>query len=157
MLYDQLLSETEAKVFEKDIPLSIKGLYGDNVIWINKRIQSRTEKACILAEENGHHYTSSGDILKQESIKNRKQEKRARNWAYEKLIPISTFVQAHLQGIRNRHELADHLGVTEDFLDSAIRHFQEKYGLRAPVGDYTVIFEPLGVLELFKEVYAFQL
>ncbi|MGG0756030.1 ImmA/IrrE family metallo-endopeptidase [Brevibacillus laterosporus] len=138
--------------------LNLKGIYIDNVITLNPaNIFTQAEKTCILAEELGHFHTSSGNILNQKSLSNRKQEKRARKWAYEKLIPTSAFVYAHLQGIRNRYELADHLGVTEEFLDSAISHYQEKYGLSTSVGNFTVIFEPLGVLELFKEVHTFQL
>ena len=35
-----------------------------------------TEKTCVLAEELGHYYTSSGDILDQQNVSNRKQERR---------------------------------------------------------------------------------
>lgn len=132
------------------MPIRIKGLYSDNVIWINKRIPTRTEKTCVLAEENGHHYTSSGDILKQDSISNCKQEKRARAWAYEKLIPLPSFIKAARLGIRNRHELADYFGVTEEFLASAVNRYIEKYGTHKTVGNYTISFDPLLVLELFE-------
>lgn len=150
MLYDNLLSETIPMVLEVDMPQTIKGLYSDNVIWLNKNIPTSTEKTCVLAEENGHHYTSSGDILDQNSIANRKQEKRARTWAYEKLVPISSFIEAARLGVRNRHELADHLGVTEEFLESAIIRYIEKYGVQKTFGNYTIRFEPLLVLELFE-------
>ena len=33
-----------------------------------------TEKACVLAEELGHHYTTVGDIIDQKESENRKQE-----------------------------------------------------------------------------------
>ncbi|GIO05357.1 hypothetical protein J31TS6_13850 [Brevibacillus reuszeri] len=52
--------------------------------------------------------------------------------------------------VKNRFELADYLGVTEDFLDAAINRYIEKYGTHVTVGLSTVIFEPLGVLELFE-------
>ncbi|BFH12292.1 membrane protein [Paenibacillus dendritiformis] len=150
-MYEQLLIEfeAEAKILEVDMPTSIKGLYSDNVIWINKRVRTSIERACILAEELGHHYTSTGDILDQSDIWNRKQELRARNWAYEKLVPLSAIIQAHQLGIRNRFELAEHLGVTEDFLEAALKRFQEKYGLCVQVEKYTVCFDPLGVIEYF--------
>ncbi|ATF15414.1 ImmA/IrrE family metallo-endopeptidase [Brevibacillus brevis X23] len=125
-------------------------LYNNNVIAINKFISTNVEKVCVLAEELGHHHTSSGNILDQTKIVNRKQEKRARCWGYEKLIPLNAFIQAHKQGVKNRFELAEHLGVTEEFLDSAINRYIEKYGTHVKVGLSTVIFEPLGVLELFE-------
>ncbi|MDR5608173.1 ImmA/IrrE family metallo-endopeptidase [Paenibacillus larvae] len=137
-------------VYEKPMNLKTKGLYADNVICLNKRIIKRAEKACTLAEELGHHHTTSGDILNLEDIVNSKQEKRARNWAYERLIPLSVFIEAHRTGIRNRHELADYIGVTEDFLELSIKRYQEIYGLCVRVGNYTLCFEPLGIKEFFE-------
>lgn len=152
MMYENLLWEAEQHgidIYEKPMTLTIKGLYSDEVIWINKNIPTNIEKACVLAEELGHYHTSAGDILDQTKISNRKQELRAREWAYEKLVPLSSFVQAHKNGIRNRYELAEYLGVTEEFLDSAIKRYKEKYGLYYSIKNYTICFEPLGVMELF--------
>lgn len=150
MTYTQLLIEAEPiRVYETDMPRSIRGLYGDNVIWINRSLTTSIEKVCVLAEELGHYHTSSGDILDQTSVPNRKQEVRARRWAYERLTPLTHFVKAHQIGIRNRHELAHLFNITEEFLQEAIDYYIDKYGLSAPVGNYTVIFEPLGVLEMF--------
>ncbi|MED1800686.1 ImmA/IrrE family metallo-endopeptidase [Brevibacillus porteri] len=153
MTYEELYQEATQlgiDIYEMPLKPRINGLYGDNVIGINKFIPTSTEKVCILAEELGHYFTSSGDILDQSEIANRKQEKRARSWGYEKLIPLNRFVQAHKHGIRNRYELADHLGVTEDFLESAINRYIEKYGTHVMVGTSIVTFEPLGVAKLFE-------
>jgi len=153
MTYEDLQKEAVHQgidIYEMPLKPRIKGLYCDNIIAINKLIPTIIEKACVLAEELGHHHKTSGNILDQSKIENRQQENRARSWAYEKLVPLKLIVQAHKQGIKNRFELADFLGVTEDFLDAAINRYIEKYGLLAPVGNYTVIFEPLGVLELFE-------
>ncbi|WP_306420564.1 ImmA/IrrE family metallo-endopeptidase [Brevibacillus reuszeri] len=113
-------------------------------------MSTNTEKTCILAEELGHHFKTDGHILDQSKIENRQQENRARSWAYEKLVPLNTIPQAHKQGVKNRFELADFLGVTEEFLDSAINRYIEKYGTHVIVGNSIVTFEPLGVLELFE-------
>lgn len=151
-MYERLLKEIagqEIEVFEKKMPSKLKGLYGDNVILINKNIPTTIEKACILAEELGHHFTSIGNILDQKKIENIKQEKRARNWAYEKLVPLKSIIKAHRLGIQNRFELADYMDVTEEFLDSALKRYQEKYGLQVTYGKYTISFDPLGVIEQF--------
>lgn len=153
MTYEGLLREAAnygIDSYEMPMKPRIKGLYSDSIVWINKYLSSSSEKVCVLAEELGHYHTSSGDILDQRDIRNRKQEKRARAWAHKKLIPLSAFVQAHRAGIRNRFELAEYLGVTEDFLDDAVKRYQEKYGLTACIGNHTICFEPLGVLELFE-------
>lgn len=132
------------------MPLPIKGLYSNGTIWINNGILTNAEKSCVLAEELGHYHTSTGDILDQKQLHNRKQEKKARNWAYEKLVPLISIVEAQKNGIRNRHELAEHLTVIEEFLDSALRYYQEKYGLFVTVGGFTICFDPLGVIEMFE-------
>lgn len=150
--YEKLLDEASSEtveVFEKDLKKTIKGLYADNIIWLNKN-QTSTEKNCTLAEELGHYYTSSGNILDQNILENRKQEKRARNWAYKKLIPLIKIVQAHKAGIRNKSELADFLEVTEEFLEDALHRYKEEYGLYAKIDGLSICFEPLGVLEWFE-------
>jgi len=124
----------------------------DKVIWINKSTPSTVGKAGILAEELGHYHTSSGNILDQSDIRNRKQELRARQWGYHKLIPLSAIVQAHKAMVKGRHEIAEFLGVTEEFLQAAIDRYTEKYGLWAKADDrHMVCFDPLGVLEIFPE------
>lgn len=152
-MYNQLLMEAEQlgiDTYEEPMTSRIKGLYSNNIIWINRNVSSTTEKACILAEELGHYFTSAGDILDQTKVENRKQELKARAWAYEKLIPLSKIVQAQKAGVRNRYELSDFLGVSEDFLEAALNRYKEKYGLSTSIDNFTLYFDPLGVLENFE-------
>lgn len=151
MGYEDLILESEllgVSVYEKKLSEKIKGLYSNNVVCINKKIESSIEKACILAEELGHYHTTSGNILDQSKIENRKQEKRARNWAYKKLVPLEKLVQASNEGIQTKYELAEYLAVTEEFLENAIKRYKEEYGLFTEVEGKILYFEPLGVLEL---------
>lgn len=77
MTYEELLWEAHndsLDIYERDMKPTIKGLYSDNIIWINKFIPTNTEKICILAEELGHYHTSSGNIIDQSKLQNRKQE-----------------------------------------------------------------------------------
>lgn len=132
MTYKSLSKEAYQQgvdIYEKPMTSRIKGLYSDNVIWINKFIPTTSEKACILAEELGHYYTSVGNILDQDDINNRKQERRARGWAYERLIPWKKIVHAYHNGARSNYELAEELDVSERFLESALHYYREKYGL----------------------------
>lgn len=154
MGYEELLDEAVSlgvDVCEVSLKGKIKGLYGDNVIWINKTLASSNEKYSVLAEEIGHHLTTTGDILDQSKLSNRKQELLARSWAYERTIPLSKIVQAHRENIKNRYELAEFLGVTEDFLDSALQRYKEKYGKFVTYNQFTICFEPLGVIEWFDK------
>jgi hypothetical protein len=151
MGYETLQSEVSQQciyIYERPLNKRTKGLQADNVIWINQSISTTTEKACILAEELGHYYTSSGDITDQKDIRNRKQELRARQWAYGKLIPLTVFIEAYHARIKGRFELAEFLDVTEEFLQAAVDRYREKHGLHVVIDDkYTITFEPLGVIE----------
>ncbi|MCW6112155.1 ImmA/IrrE family metallo-endopeptidase [Clostridium sporogenes] len=153
MTYNKLLYEAESQgveVVEMKFRGKCKGLYGDNVIALNKNIETLKEKRCILAEELGHHYTSSGNILDNSNISNSKQEKRARNWGYEKLVGIIDIIDAFNAGTKNRYEMAEYLEVTEDFLESSIQHYKEKYGVLFEIDNYIIYFEPnFGIMKKF--------
>ncbi|MCA1180084.1 ImmA/IrrE family metallo-endopeptidase [Bacillus licheniformis] len=155
-MYETLLMEAAhlgIDTYEKQMPYRLKGLYSNNIIWINNNMETSYEKACILAEELGHYHTSSGDIVNQNKIQNRKQEKVARSWAYERLVPLSKIIQAHKEAIRNRYELAQYLEITEEFLENAIKRYKEKYGDTVNYKEYTICFEPLGVIEWFDKTF----
>ncbi|OQV47766.1 ImmA/IrrE family metallo-endopeptidase [Bacillus velezensis] len=153
MVYDHLLleaSRNRIEVIERIMPPRLKGLYNSGIVWINRQ-QSRIEKGCTLAEELGHHFTSYGDILDQSKMENRKQEKRARNWAYKKLVPLTKIIDAQKAGIKSRYELAEFLNVTEVFLEEALKRYEEEYGLFKKVNGLTICFRPLGVIEMIEE------
>ncbi|MBU3226769.1 ImmA/IrrE family metallo-endopeptidase [Clostridium algidicarnis] len=152
MTYDILANE----IYNNNIDIiymnfmgSFKGLYGDNVIAIDSKIDTDAERCCVLAEELGHHHKTSGDITDQTKIENRKQEKIARNWGYEKLVGIADLINAYNIGIRNKNDLAEHLNITEQYLEESIQHYKEKYGLYYEVDNYVVYFDPLGIAKHF--------
>lgn len=153
MSYEELLIEASMDGVSVDenfiFKSTIKGLYIDGNIALASSLDTTAEKACILAEELGHHYTSSGVILDQSSVSNRKQEQVARLWAYDRLIGLQGIVSGYKAGCRSRYELAEHLGVTEEFLQEALLTYQAKYGTAARYDGYAIYFEPgLGVMEL---------
>lgn len=151
MIYEELLKEADSAnliVKEKDIPGFCGRIY-KNRIAIHSGLNNSTEKACVLAEELGHHYTTVGNILDQSSASNRKQELRARMWGYDKLIGLTGILKCYKRGCRNMSEMADFLEVTEDFLDEALKSYRKKYGESVTIGDYTICFEPcLAVLKM---------
>lgn len=152
MTYDKLLKEYQTIVTVKEIPLKygLKGLYKDSKILINSNIETNKEKACVLAEELGHHFTSHGDIIDINDVKNVKQEIRARNWSYEKLVGVVDLITAYRKGVKSRYELAEFLDVPEWFLNEVIEHYKTKYGTYTIVGNYIIYFTPsFGVMEMF--------
>jgi len=152
-MYDQLTKEAEIQEVEIiEIPFSpgCKGFYADKIIAVNSLIESTPEKLCILTEELGHYHTSYGDITDQSDVRNRKQEIRARRWAVQRLIQLDDLMQAFENGVRNRHELAEFLGVTEKFIDMSLEHFKNIYGHSRSHGDYTIYFDPLWISRRFE-------
>nr|DAG37485.1 MAG TPA: IrrE protein [Caudoviricetes sp.] len=109
-----------------------------------------SEKTCVLAEELGHHYTTVGDIMDQTNTANRKQERRARIWAYHKLLSLNDLINSYKCGCRNKFEIAEHLNITEEFLIDSLTYYKEKYGLYAQQDHYIIYFDPLGILDLYK-------
>lgn len=120
----------------------IKGLYCDRIIALDNHINTSAEKSCILAEELGHHYTTVGNILDQNDTANRKQELRARLWAYDKQIGLSGIIKGYERRCESRHELAEYLGVSEEFLNDALDCYRDKYGVSVTYKQYIIIFEP---------------
>ncbi|HCT91670.1 MAG TPA: hypothetical protein DF613_09885 [Lachnospiraceae bacterium] len=117
----------------------IKGLYCDGVISISPHL-SNVEKADVLAEELGHYYTSCGNILDPNNVSCRKQEQKARLWAYDRRIGLSGIIRAYEHGCQSFHETADYLEVTEEFLSEAIKKYQAKYGLWVQHDEYVISF-----------------
>ena len=101
-----------------------------------------TEKKCVLAEELGHHHTSVGDILDMSDPGNRKQERQARLWGYNKLIGLSGLVKAFEAGCQNRFEVAEYLDVTDEYLSECLDTYRDKYGIGVTVDDYYIMFIP---------------
>ena len=93
----------------------LKGLYYNGRIAIKENM-SEAEKACVLAEELGHHYTTVGNILDQSSVSNRKQELRARMWYFNIIIGLMVIIRCFEYGCRTLCVMAEHLEVTEEFL-----------------------------------------
>ena len=150
MNYETLLEEADSQfLVVKEKPLRAhNGRIKGNRIAIKKDIPTM-QKACVLAEELGHHYTTVGNILDQSKTENRKQERRARLWAYKRAFDLVDLVSAYKHGCRNRYEIAEYLEVTEQFLQEALDTYKEKYGIYTEVDCFVFYFEPLGVLELY--------
>ncbi|MCC2195317.1 ImmA/IrrE family metallo-endopeptidase [Fusicatenibacter sp. CLA-AA-H241] len=142
--YEILLSEaSENGLVVKEKPLKYNnGRIKGSRVAIRQDLSTSVEKACVLAEELGHHYTSYGNILDQSDTSNRKQELRARAWAYNKQIGLLGLIKAYEHGCRNRFEIAEYLEVTEEVLEECLSFYQNKYGVCTNVDNYVVYFIP---------------
>lgn len=125
---------------------NIKGLYCNGTVALNEDM-TQVEKSCVLAEEIGHHCTSSGDILDQTDIMNRKQEYRARLYGYNLKVGLTGLISAYEEGCRNLYEMAEYLDVTEEYLRNVINCYHAKYGQYTIVDNYVIYFEPFAVMK----------
>lgn len=144
------LEKLEQDAFEANVRVhdyylgeeSLRGIYVNGNVAINTSVNNSIEKTCVLAEELGHHHTSVGNILDMDLTGNRKQERQARLWAYNKLIGLRRIINAFQHGCQNRYEIAEYLEVTEEFLDECISCYRDKYGVGITLDNYYIMFIP---------------
>lgn len=124
MTYETLLDEAIGAgldVREKSLQ-SADGLQVGRRIAIRKDIETSSRKMCVLAEEIGHYMTSAGNILDQSDLNNAKQERRARVWAFNRIIPIERIIDAASKGYTQVYEMAEYLDVDEEFLRDGLAY-----------------------------------
>lgn len=150
MTYDELLTVAH----EKGLTVKEKKLSENNGRIVRNRIAIRkdmtsTEKACVLAEELGHHETTVGNIIDMSVSWNRKQERQARLNGYNRMIGLMGIIKAYEAGCQNQHEIAEFLNVTEEYLMGCIECYRDKYGTMKSIDNYTIYFIPyLAVMKM---------
>lgn len=151
MTYEELKTKhKDLNIVEMDLSevKGLKGLYFDGNIALERKM-SQTEKSCVLAEELGHYYTTSGNILDQTDVSNRKQEYRARLYGFNLKIGLMGLIRAFEHGCRSASDIAEYLDVTEEYLKEAVDCYRSKYGVYATVDNYAIYFIPaLGVMKI---------
>lgn len=150
MTYEQLLTvaDQEGLLVKEHSLINHDGLISGRRIAIRRNIETQAGKSCVLAEEIGHHCTSSGDILNQTDIMHRKQEYRARFYGYNLKIGLSGLLRVYEAGCRNLFEMAEFLDATEEYLKEALLCYKSKYGICTAVDNYIIYFEPFAVMKM---------
>ena len=131
-----LAEREEVRCFFVSLPSPFLGLYDNRpgeppVIFLHKKIRhNRCLLRCILAEELGHHFTSSGNLLAFARSDKKaiflKQERLAVWWAVQHLIPMDKLIETVNSGLFSTWELAEHFNVTERFMGTSLRLYCEK-------------------------------
>lgn len=134
------LAESESIAVEyKRFKSAINGMYlhmpdCQPVIYLSLRLHSSFRlHRCVLAEELGHHFTSSGERVpkKYHSAQDRlsidKCEYKALRWAANHLVPENNLLDAIASGLCEIWELAEEFDVTEEMMRFRMRLF----GVRA--------------------------
>ena len=150
MTYEELLTRADDNglIVKEKYLLANTGRIKGNRIAIHQNM-TQVEKSCTLAEELGHHYTTAGDIMDQADTGNRKQELRARLWAYNTQIGLQGIIDAYKARRISPEEMAEFLDVTPEFLQDALECYRSKYSPYVSVDNYVIFFEPcLAVMEM---------
>ncbi|MBI5975164.1 ImmA/IrrE family metallo-endopeptidase [Staphylococcus canis] len=142
--YEELLQKHQYITVEDkfELPGDFKGFLDNDVILIDRNLTG-FQKHEVLAEEVAHYYLSSGNILDQSNILNRKFELKARREAYESVITLQGIVDAFEYGVHNLHEMSLYFEVSKSFVENCINHYKLKYGLSVRHNNYIIQFEPL--------------
>lgn len=151
MKYNALLNEANAEgISIKERPFkTYDGRIKGKDIYLRKDMNT-AEKSCVLAEELGHYYTTVGDILDMNVSENRKQERQARLWGYNRVIGLFGLIRAYEHGCKDKYKIAEYLDVTEEYLEDCIDCYRDKYGEYKIVDNYTIYFIPN--LMIFKKI-----
>ena len=126
--------------------LPLKGVYTrgtSHVPWIVIGADQTTdEKTCACAEALGHHETSSGNILEYQPYARERALYRAKKWAYETLLPLDAIGASYILCDANPFGMADHLGVSPQFLDASIAYYERRYGESFRTEQFEFLFLP---------------
>lgn len=144
--YEKCLDEAASmglSVKEKSLKSDADALINGNKIAVNKRkALTSTEKAWNLTEEIGHYKTGVENIISQDTVENRKQERRGRIYAYNKCMELMGIVSAALNHCVGSYEAAEYLDVPETRLLEAIEEYKRMYGTGTMIDNYFIQFEP---------------
>ena len=116
-------------------------IHGD-CIGLSQSLKTTAEKTCVLAEEIIHSQINAGNILDQRNINNAKQEYITRKALRNELADLRSIASLLKQGYRQSYEIAENLGITEEFLYAAISGYQQQYGSYVTIYGDTLLLEP---------------
>ena len=104
--------------------LSLMDNEGDCYIAIDPyKLRSPQEEREKLAHELGHCITGSFYSIHTAVDNRQRHENRADKWAVKQLIPVGELDAAVASGCTELWELAEHFGVTEQFMRKAVCYY----------------------------------
>ena len=84
------------------------------------------EEKVVLAHEMGHIATGGLYSVEADKTSRKKQEARAEKWAIERLVPKEALKDAIKNGCQDVQSLAEHFGVTEEYMSQVLVYYLEK-------------------------------
>lgn len=109
----------------KGISLELNGDY--HIALDSDSSKSPSEEKVILAHELGHCVSGGLYGISEDSLIRIRLEKKAARWAIERLVPLSELKNAIKCGDEALSCLAERFGVTEEFMQKAIKHYTMEF------------------------------
>lgn len=111
-------------IVSSDLPMKLAGIIIQNTIYLNAA-ESAQRLYATLAEELGHWETSCNkDITNYKE--NGKDELRAREWGYQKIIPLNEFMQFKDGDAITDYYISDELDLPVDVVQEAFEMYKRK-------------------------------
>lgn len=135
--------------FEPLMPDKLKGLYNDEIIYLNPS-QSPEELTGTIAEEIGHYLTTVGNIIDQDTNLKRKQERLARDIGATLVVSPSDIIDCFEEGCKTVIDCAVHLEVSEETFKDAVKYYARRFTGVKTENNYTLLFQPDGSVAVLK-------
>lgn len=122
----------------------LKGLIVNDKIKLSTILENDTERRCKLAEEIAHALLNMGNITDLRDLANARQEKKAHKLAVQLTVTLTDIADAVLYYGEDAsfYNVAEHLGITVEFLEETIEIYKRTYGEKVDLGSCTVSFVP---------------
>lgn len=120
------------------VSMSLKLKDGTKIIGISDVDNSEYTKLELVAHEMGHCITDSFYVGYSPFELRAKYERRADRWAVNRLVPFRSLCRAVEDGYRELWELAEYFDVSCQFIEKAIKMYEQK-GNVVPPELYTAV------------------
>ena len=138
-------------VFSKDMPDILKGLCLGETIYINANTNTTTaEKVVTLSEEIAHYQTGSGNIIRQKTVSDWKQENIARRVGNQRLVTLDNLIYCWKKGFETSNEIADELEVTIECVEDALESYRATHGIQFEHKNYQIKFNTDTNIQIYK-------
>jgi len=149
-LHEKLMAEySDLKyVFDPLMPNKQKGWINNETIYLHPEQDSTTLNNTV-AEEISHYLTGTGDISRQETLEEKKQENKARNLGATLLVTLQDIVDCYHQQLVTYQECADFLDIPLSTLKRAVSVYANKSDGKIKYSHCTICFRLNGTIEIF--------
>lgn len=142
-------------VYDKYMPGKFGGMYERNyeypfgLITLSDKLNYYLQNG-HLAEEIGHHETSSGNLLgfynKPYNVDIARQELRARRFGHKLILPLEKLIYCYEHGHwGDIYEMCLCLEIDRSYFNKAIEDYKARFGAYVKYRGYTITFEPLSI------------